>query len=162
MPIEIVVLTPERVDEAKHFVEGIWKEHFSSHPDPFVRSFLSQEKLSDIDDFQSEYVNSDGIFLLVLETGTIVGTGAIRRVNTALCELTRMFVKRSHRRSGLGTRLAAELLAWARKCGYHRVRLTSNKRLLASHRVYAKLGFQLVRSWDPDGDAHSLYFMKDL
>jgi putative acetyltransferase len=162
MAVEIVVLTSERIDQAKALVEAVWREHFSGHPDPFLRSFLTEEDLPDIDDFRSVYLNNAGIFLLAIEAETIVGTGAIRRIDTALCELTRMFVDPSHRRTGLGTRLATDLLGWARQRGYHRVRLTSNKRLLASHRLYAKLGFAVVRPWEPDGDAHSLYFVRDL
>ena len=162
MAVEIVVLTSERIDQAKALVEAVWREHFSGHPDPFVRSFLTEENLPDIDDFRSVYLNNAGIFLLAIEAETIVGTGAIRRIDTALCELTRMFVDPSHRRTGLGTRLATDLLGWARQRGYHRVRLTSNKRLLASHRLYAKLGFAVLRPWEPDGEAHSLYFVRDL
>jgi GNAT superfamily N-acetyltransferase len=80
----------------------------------------------------------------------------------ALCDLMRMFVQRSHRRTGLGKRLAVDLLAWARMRGYRRVRLTSNKQLLASHRLHVKLGFELVEPWEPGGDAHSFYFAREL
>lgn len=143
--------------KARRLIETVWREHFDRHPDPFVRDFI-YSRLSDVDDAEAIY-GDQAIFLCAVIEAEIVGTGAIKRVDDRECEMTRMFVASTCRRRGLGRAIAAQLIEFARGVGYDRVRLSSNKALAASHRLYESMGFQATSPWDPEGDAHSRYFV---
>jgi len=142
---------------ARRLIESVWHEHFGLHPDPFVRDFI-YSRLSDIDDAASFY--RDRAILLCAMAGTeIIGTGAIKRLDGRECEMTRMFVAPAHRGRGVGRAMADELLKFAIKTGYSQVRLSSNKVLTASHRLYERMGFRATPPWEPGGEEHSRYFV---
>jgi hypothetical protein len=50
------------------------------------------------------------------------------------------------------------LIGFARTAGYDRIRLSSNNSLVASHRLYERLGFQPVPPWEPGGERYSRYY----
>jgi GNAT superfamily N-acetyltransferase len=117
---------------ARRLVETVWHEHFHRHPDPFVRDFI-YTRLSDI-------------------------TGAIKSLDDRECEMVRMFVASAHRNRGIERAIADELIRFARIAGYDRIRLSSNNSLVASHRLYERLGFQPVLPWEPGGETYSRHY----
>jgi putative acetyltransferase len=141
----------------RRLIEAVWHEHFDRHPDPFVRNFI-YSRLSDVDEAERVY-RDRAMFLCAVLDADIVGTGAIKHLNDRECEMTRMFVAATCRGRGIGRSIADELIKFARRAGYDHVRLSSNNVLTASHRLYERLGFQSVSSWEPDGDAHSRYYV---
>jgi GNAT superfamily N-acetyltransferase len=141
---------------ARRLIETVWHEHFHQHPDPFVRDFISS-RLSDVDHAETAY-RDRAVFLCAVAEGTIIGTGAIKRLDDRACEMTRMFVAWPCRGRGIGRAIADELIGFARRAGYDRIRLSSNHALAASHRLYESVGFQPVPAWDTGGEAHSRYY----
>jgi GNAT superfamily N-acetyltransferase len=141
---------------ARRLVESVWHEHFHHHPDPFVRDFIYM-RLSDVDSAQTVY-GDRALFLCAVSEGEIVGTGAIKSLDNRECEMVRMFVASAHRNRGIGRAIADELIRFARIAGYDRIRLSSNNSLVASHRLYERLGFQPVPRWDPGGETYSRYY----
>jgi GNAT superfamily N-acetyltransferase len=141
---------------ARRLVESVWHEHFHRHPDPFVRDFI-HTRLSDVDSAQTAY-GDRALFLCAVREGEIVGTGAIKSLDNRECEMVRMFVASAHRNRGIGRAIADELIRFARIAGYDRIRLSSNNSLVASHRLYERLGFQPVLPWDPGGETYSRYY----
>jgi hypothetical protein len=67
----------------------------------------------DMDEFQQTYVDNDGIFLVMTDQGQIIGTGAIRKVDSEICELKRVWPLFEYHGKGLGYRMLQEL----RGCG---------------------------------------------
>jgi putative acetyltransferase len=141
---------------ARRLIESVWHEHFDRHPDPFVRNFI-YSRLSDVDNADTVY-GDRAIFLCAVAEPEIIGTGAIKRLDNRECEMTRMFVASTYRGRGIGRAIADELIKFALSAGYDQVRLSSNKVLAASHRLYESMGFQATSPWDPGGETHSRYF----
>ena len=152
-------IRPFRLGEApaaRRLVESVWHEHFHRHQDPFVRDFI-YTRLSDIDSAQTVY-GDRALFLCAVSESEIVGTGAIKSLDDRECEMVRMFVASAHRNRGIGRAIADELTRYARMAGYDRIRLSSNNSLVASHRLYERLGFQPELPWDAGGETDSRYY----
>jgi putative acetyltransferase len=143
--------------KARRLIETVWHEHFGHHPDPFVRDFI-YSRLSDIDEAETVY-GDQAIFFCAVAEAEIIGTGAIKRLDNRECEMTRMFVASTYRGRGIGRAIAEGLINFALCAGYDQVRLSSNKILAASHRLYESMGFQSTLPWDPGGETHSRYFV---
>src|SRR5947207_7159999 len=82
------------------------------------------------------------LLVCAIAESEIVGTGAIKRLDNRECEMVRMFVALAYRGRGIGWTIADELIRFARIAGYDRIRLSSNNSLMASHRLYERLGFR--------------------
>ncbi|ERF84807.1 GNAT family N-acetyltransferase [Bradyrhizobium viridifuturi] len=151
---------PGDATEVRRLIEAVWQEHFGDHPDPFAREFI-HTRLGDVDHAETAY-GDRALFLCATVADEIVGTGAIRRVDDRECELTRMFLTPAHRGRGIGQAIAQGLIRFARTAGYQSIRLSSNKMLAVSHRLYERLGFRATSPWEPDGETHSLYYRLEI
>jgi GNAT superfamily N-acetyltransferase len=141
---------------AKALVRDVWREHFASHEDAFVRDYLLLPNA--LDDIDAAAVRNDtrSLFLVQQLRGHVVATGAIHGVTDDVCELSRMFVAREWRKRGLATTLAHRLLAFARSKHFTTVRLASDKHLAASQQLYYALGFRPCPPSTPQDDRHSI------
>jgi GNAT superfamily N-acetyltransferase len=149
-------LHPRHVQDAKALIREVWREHFESHDDAFVRDYLVLPNALDDLDEAAIGADSDCLFLVQEVRDRVVATGAIRGISEEVCELSRMFVASAWRGNGLATALAHHLLDFARARRFKTVRLASNRQLTASHQLYRALGFRMCQSWDPEDDGHSL------
>jgi GNAT superfamily N-acetyltransferase len=76
--------------------------------------------------------------------GRRVGCVACVRADESTAQLRILLVDPSTRGQGVGTRLVAECVGFARQVGYRRITLLTNDLLVAARRVYLAAGFQLV------------------
>jgi GNAT superfamily N-acetyltransferase len=88
--------------------------------------------------------------------GQIVGSVFLVKLSDETGQLRLMYVEPTARHHGIGSRLIAECLAFAREAGYRTVKLWTNSVLLDARRLYAKAGFQLVQSDDYHAFGHDL------
>lgn len=119
------------------------------------------DAMSDLDDLQSHYFNNKGIFLVLIDNGMIVGSGAIRCLSDDTCELKRMWFLKDYRGKGLGWQMAQMLLDFAKKTGYKKVRLDTVDQLKQAPalKLYKRLGFSLIERYN---DGFSTVFMEKL
>lgn len=73
--------------------------------------------------FASMYGPPDGLFLLARRGGELAGGVGLRRFETHICEMKRLFVYDRFRREGIGRRLCAMLIQEALRLGYKTMRL---------------------------------------
>jgi putative acetyltransferase len=105
--IEIKPIQLHQVEEVKQIIFAVCHEIWQVTEEEIRR----YDAMSDIDDVQSHYFDNSGTFLVLIDDGRVVGSGAIRRLNNDICELKRMWLLKDYRGRGLGTKMTQMLLA---------------------------------------------------
>lgn len=76
--------------------------------------------------------------------GQVIGSVFVMREDDDTARLRLLYVEKSARGLGLGQRLVAETLEFARKTGYKKMVLWTNDILVSARRIYQAAGFVLV------------------
>ncbi|TRL37438.1 bifunctional helix-turn-helix transcriptional regulator/GNAT family N-acetyltransferase [Rhizobium straminoryzae] len=84
--------------------------------------------------------------------GERLGSIFIANGGDGIAKLRLLYVDQAARGMGLGKLLVDEALQFARRCGYHRIKLWTNDNLAAARALYLKTGFRLVSE-----ERHSLF-----
>jgi putative acetyltransferase len=113
----------------------------------------------DIANWEVEYGGASGVLLVVEGPGgAIVGTAAVRRLDSGIGEIKRMWVRPECQGLGLGRRLIDRCLEEARSLGFQLVRLDSEQRMEAALHIYRSRGFTEIP--DYNGNARAEIWME--
>jgi putative acetyltransferase len=128
--------------------------HSSSPEDmPLVRKLFEEYAASlDIDlcfqDFEHEletlpggYGPPEGTIIVAFSDGEPAGCVALRRLESAACEMKRLYVKPEHRGKGIGRALAEAVIERARDIGYASIKLDTLRSMTEANALYLSLGF---------------------
>jgi GNAT superfamily N-acetyltransferase len=78
--------------------------------------------------------------------GAPVGSVFVVKESAGIAKLRLLIVEPRARGEGLGQRLVEECIAFSRRAGYKKLVLWTQSDLTAARAIYAKLGFQRVKS----------------
>jgi GNAT superfamily N-acetyltransferase len=92
----------------------------------------------------TELVGGRGAFVIAYLDGEPVGCGAVRRINSAECEIKRMYVAPSARGHGIGGKILGELEVVARDLGARRLVLETGTRQPEALAMYTRAGFKQI------------------
>lgn len=156
--INIRPIQAHQIEDAKYVISAVAQRIFV--PEKTVQDFydvLEEEKeLRDVDNFQKEYVENRGLFLVVLDEEKLVGTGAIKQLEKNIAELKRLWLLEEYHGQKIGYQVVSQLLDFARAHGYEKIRLqTSQKQDRAVH-FYTRLGFYEIPSYRESMDDISM------
>jgi len=124
--------------------DAVWDLHKAAlAPEgAFLESGPWDDDLKDID---GHYLQQHGEFLVATIENTLVGMGALRKVNRLTSEIKRMRVHPEHQRSGIGQKLLDELEKKARILGYKNLMLDTTDKQKAAQNFYRKNGYHEIR-----------------
>ena len=145
--ITIQPFQPHQQKAAKDVLLTVCQELWEVPADVVVQ----YDPLTDLDDIQSYYLDNNGLFLVLVDDGRVVGTGGMRHWQDRICELKRLWFLKEYRGHGFGWQMAQQILEFAIAKGYERMRLdVADVHLLeaASHRR----SLHQRRLDAPDGD----------
>ncbi len=123
-----------------------------------IRHFESSGAFQDMVDVRENYFENDGIFLAVLDDQTLIGTGAIRKIEAGICELKRMWLLEDYHGRGIGFQVFTRLLEFARQRGYRAIRLQTSPQQLRAIRFYHQLGFYEIPRYNQEVGEISMEF----
>ncbi len=102
-----------------------------------------------------------GVFLLARLDGRPIGCGVVKRIESEVGSVKRMWVDSSARGLGLGRRLLESLEKHALELGLRKLRLETNRNLKAAQHLYRRCGYQEVSAFNDDPYA-DFWFEKEL
>lgn len=112
--------------------------------------------------FETMYGKPEGCFIYATINGAIAGGVAIRKLDSKICEMKRLFVYRSFQGAGLGEVLCEKIISIAREVGYCRMRLDTVAKLKSAIGLYKKIGFYEIEAYCPNPDPTVKYMELDL
>lgn len=122
--------------------------------------FNAVEEAPDLLAFEKYYDQESSAFFVALIEGKTVGTIGVHFTGDNTAEIFRLYLAAHSRGMGIGRRLLNTAVAWARERGARRVVLWSDRRFVAAHPFYEKVGF---RQGTGDGnDGVDAQFVMDL
>ena len=152
MNVTIRRMEPGDLDAAKRVILGVAARLFEPQaPDGFVAQWWL--RLTDVDNWSRVYGPPRGTFLVALDGGRVVGTGAVRPIDDETAELKRMWLLEAYQGRGIGYRLFSLLAAFARNAGYRQMWLSTDNIVQSrAVRFYERLGFQTIEPYGDNGD----------
>ena len=136
--IEIVPATlPEHIEQAR----SLFLEYGSSLG--FSLCFQSFDE--ELKNLPGAYAPPSGRLLLARSGDHAAGCIALRKLDTGICEMKRLYVRPGDRGLGLGRMLAERSIAEARAIGYERMRLdTIASAMKDAVALYRRMGFREI------------------
>lgn len=104
--------------------ESACRELAESCADEAGISFALDSSDSDLKNIEANYLGRDGIFLVAEEEEQVIAFAvAARAESDEVCALSRVLVAASRRRKGIGRKLVAQIIFFARNLDYRQLRM---------------------------------------
>ncbi len=142
--IEIKPIEQHQIADAKRVILTVGRKlyRWEATLEEISKRFDEQGEFSDIDDFQSDYFEKQGLFLVVMDNKQVIGTGAVRRIDDRVCELKRLWLLEAYQGKGIGYQVLRELIDFACASRYTSMWLETDTRQERAIRFYQRVGFR--------------------
>ena len=134
--------SPQEIDE----IRTLFREYADQVAEPCCFASFEQELAG----LPGEYAPPAGALLIARDGATAAGCVGLRRHDSASAEMKRLYVRDRYRGSGLGRRLAENIILECGKKRYARLLLDTLPKMTAAIALYRALGF---RETGPYSDA---------
>lgn len=148
--IAITHLQPHQIKDAKYLIAAVAQRIYypDKTPEYFYDVLEEEGELKDIDDYQQVYEQNNGLFLVVLDDGKLVGTGALKRMDESTAELKRLWLLEEYQGRGIGYRVVMRLFSFAEEKGCSVIRLQTSPEQTRAISFYKRLGFHEIKPYN--------------
>ena len=126
------------------------RELFLEYANATGLNFCFQNFAQELAELPGKYAPPSGRLVLAMNDGQTVGCVAIRKLEDAVCEMKRLYVRPAFRRQRVGHQLTEAIITSAREIGYRRMRLDTLASMTAAITLYESLGFQRIAAYYPN------------
>ena len=123
-----------------------------------IRHYEELGVLDDLNDLQGHYFENGGTLLVALDSGQVIGSGALWKLDEETAELKRMWLLEACHGQGIGYRLLMQLFNFAREKGYTRVRMQTSPEQVRALEFYRRVGFYEIPCYNNDTSEISMEF----
>jgi ribosomal protein S18 acetylase RimI-like enzyme len=141
-------------EEQLAYIRELFKEYAESLG--FDLDFQNFEK--EFSELPGEYAPPYGCLLLALYGEKIAGCIALRKFNTGICEMKRLYVRPEFRGKGIGKRLSTTIIKKAREIGYRVMRIDTIPTMTEANTLYKMLGFKKIAPYRYNPIQGALFF----
>jgi putative acetyltransferase len=128
--------------EIRHFAPGDETAFRELNHAWIASHFEVEEKdLEVLNDPVTYILRPGGALLMAVQDGVAIGTCALLPMGDGTFEVAKMTVSETHRGLGLGKKMLAHVIEYARATGAKRLYLETNSKLQTAIHVYESLGF---------------------
>jgi GNAT superfamily N-acetyltransferase len=138
----------ETVIEAKNLIIKGLSEHFE---------YYDETKNPDLNNITEDYFQTGDVFLVALNKGKVIGTGALIKDENYICRIIRMSVDKEYRGKGIAKKIVTFLEKTAKDKNYKQIVLETNNDWYEAINLYKKCGYIEFRT-----DEESIHFIKEI
>jgi GNAT superfamily N-acetyltransferase len=150
------VLTFTQVESPAQIAQA--RELFVEYAESLGFSLCFQSFDQELDELPGDYAPPEGRLLLVKYEGQLAACVALHKLDSAICEMKRLYLRPQFRGKGLGRALAERIIAEARQIGYRRMRLDTVEPIMKDAvAMYRKLGFEDIAPYRANPIAGAMY-----
>lgn len=153
--IEIVPAT-----NAEQFEQG--RRLFREYADGLDVDLCFQSFDEELANVETIYSQPGGALLLAFCDKRIAGCVGVRKLETNVCEMKRLYVKPEYQGCGIGKNLIATIIERARKLEYERMRLDTLPMMERAQKLYAAFGFKKIPAYRYNPDPNTVFMELDL
>ena len=166
MPLSVQVpTTAQELDHVRSLIRAFIAWHKDRHREDIqlIDAYFETEAFEqELASLPGKYGPPHGQLLFATLDGVPVGCVALREIDSASCEMKRMFVYPQFHGKGVGYALAEKVIKEAQALGYHLMRLDTSIRQNEARALYQRLGFKVIEPYYelPDDLRSWLVFME--
>jgi ribosomal protein S18 acetylase RimI-like enzyme len=153
-------LTLKKADTPQDFKNG--KQLFLQ----YIQSLDFELNFQDVDrelkEIATEYNYPTGVLLLVYDGDKAIACAGVRKIDTNIAELKRMFVNSDYRGRQLGQQLLEQALKETTQLGYRSIRLDTVPSMLSAIKLYKAAGFHEIEPYRFNPIPGAIYMEKEL
>lgn len=150
----MVSIVEARSEEQMKVVKTLFTEYSES-----IGIDLNFQGFADeLHDLPGVYSPPKGCILLASENCAPVGCVALKPISDNICEMKRLYVRKSHQGRGIGRMLVKDLIRTANRKNYHRMRLDTIPTMQRAIKLYESFGFYKIPEYRYNPLEGALFF----
>ncbi|MDW3190833.1 MAG: GNAT family N-acetyltransferase [Cytophagales bacterium] len=135
---------------------------FKEYADQIETDLSFQNFDEEMENIEHQYSKPWGTLYLIYQKEALAGCFAIRKFESTICELKRMYLRTSARGSGLGKTMLLEAIEAAKSMQYQKMRLDTLPTMKPAIELYQKVGFYEIDPYRFNPIPDSKFFEIDL
>lgn len=145
------------------------KELFCEYTDMLIscdndfKEYLNKQNYDDeLENPESKYGHPYGRLYLAFCDNQIAGCIGLKKIDNENCEIKRLYVKSEFRGNNIGNILVTKIIADAKIIGYKHILLDTFPFLETAIKLYKKLGFYEIKSYNNSPMDNLIYLKSDI
>ncbi len=114
----------------------------------------------DLEDPQKYYSGTGGVFYIIKNKESIIGTIAIKNKGEGVAELKRFYIDKNYRGKGYGSQLVDKALEFCRKNKFKKIILDTWNYFDIAMKLYEKRGFRVIGEEKVDDKRCTIFMEK--